>query len=322
MAGRLGGRGIAPGFNAEALRGGLRGLEFSGLSVPGCDAGAYLAYYRIDFANRIPGVVHHFGRLPAAGFDIACHFYVPAQARGTCLLVHGYFDHTGLYGRLIEHCLRKQYAVLVWDLPGHGLSSGPQASIATFEHYVDVLGDVITRHGPEIPGPLIGIGQSTGGAVLMGWAFRQQRFSAVCPFARMLLLAPLVRPADWTKVRLMHTALKPFRRGIARRFIENSGDPEFLRFLQNDPLQSQRLPVAWVSAMRRWVQDFSAATPTDHAPLVIQGDLDTTVDWRWNLPQIRTKFPRATVCMIPGARHHLVNETAELRAEIFEALAL
>lgn len=322
MTGRLGGRETIPGFDVEALKGELRDLEFAGLAVPGSDEQAYLAFYRIDFANRIPGVVHHFGRLPAAGFDIACHFYLPPKARGTCLLVHGYFDHTGLYGKLIEHCLRKGYAVLAWDLPGHGLSSGPQASIATFEHYVDVLGAVITRYGPEIPGPLVGIGQSTGGAVLMAWAFRQQRFSAVCPFSRMFLLAPLVRPAEWTKVRLMHTTLKPFRRSIARRFMENSGDPDFLRFLQEDPLQSQRLPIAWVSAMRRWVRDFSAATPVDHAPLVIQGDLDTTVDWRWNLPEIRARFPRATVRMIPGARHHLVNETPELRAQIFGALEL
>lgn len=323
MVGRLAGRETVPGFDAEALRKELRELAFSGLSVPGSDEQAYFAFYRIDFANRIPGVVHHFGRLPAAGFDIACHFYLPARPRGSCLLVHGYFDHVGLYGKLIEHCLRKGYAVLAWDLPGHGLSSGPQASIATFGHYVDVLGAVITRYGAQLPGPLVGIGQSTGGAVLLGWAFQQARTGAACPFDRMLLLAPLVRPAEWTKVRLMHTALKPFRRSIVRRFMENSGDPEFLAFVQQDPLQSGRLPVAWVSAMRRWVRDFSAETPTtDYAPLVIQGDQDTTVDWHWNLPQIRAKFPRANVCMIPGARHHLVNESTALREQAFAALAL
>ena len=322
MAARRSGREAARGFDAETLRRGVRELEFSGLSVPTSDEQDYLAFYGIDFANRIPGVIHHLGHLPAAGFDIAGHFYLPPRPRGTCLIVHGYFDHVGLYGNLIEHCLRKGYAVLAWDLPGHGLSSGPQASIATFEHYIDVLGEVITRYGPQVPGPLIGIGQSTGGAVLMGWALRQQRFSTVCPFARMLLLAPLVRPADWRKVRLMHTALRPFRRSIARRFMENSGDAAFLAFLQRDPLQSLRLPVAWVSAMRRWVQDFSTATPTDHAPLVIQGDADTTVDWRWNLPQIRAKFPGSSVRMIPGARHHLVNETRELRTQIFDALGL
>lgn len=322
MVGRPGARAGLPGFDAQALRQGLRELEFSGLSVPRSDEQDYLAFYRIDFANRIPGVVHHFGCLPAAGFDIACHYYLPPRPRGTCLVVHGYFDHVGLYGKLIEHCLRKGYAVLAWDLPGHGLSSGPQASIATFEHYVDVLGAVLTRYGPQLPAPLTGIGQSTGGAVLMGWAFRQRRFAAACPFARMLLLAPLVRPADWRKVRLMHTTLKPFRRSIARRFMQNSGDDDFLVFLQEDPLQSQRLPVAWVSAMRRWVQTFIDETPTDYAPLVIQGEADTTVDWRWNLPQIRAKFPRATLRTIPGARHHLVNESSALREQVFAALAL
>ena len=322
MGGPRSERGLTPGFDAQAVRDGLRDLEFSGLAVPSSAEQDYLAYYGIDFANRIPGVVHHFGRLPAAGFDIACHFYLPPRPRGTCLLVHGYFDHVGLYGKLSEYCLRQGYSVLAWDLPGHGLSSGLQASIETFEHYVDVLGAVIARYGPQLPGPLFGIGQSTGGAILMAWAFRQRRLGLACPFQRMMLLAPLVRPADWAKVRAMHTVLSPFRSSITRRFMPNSGDTAFLAFLQRDPLQSARLPLRWVSAMRRWLDAFMAEMPTDTAPLVIQGDQDTTVDWRWNLARIRQTFPAAEIRILPGARHHLVNESPALRAQVFAALGL
>jgi lysophospholipase len=309
-------------FDPAAVREGLRELELGGLAVASTDEQDYLAFYRIDFANRIPGVVHRFGRLPAAGFEIACHYYQPAAVRGTCVLLHGYYDHAGLYGHLIEHCLRRRFAVLIWDLPGHGLSSGPQASIHSFEDYIEVLGAVLGRLLPELPRPLHAIGQSTGAAVLMGWAFRKCRSPEECPFGRMVLLAPLVRPAQWRSVRLMHALVRPFRRAIKRTFMENSGDAEFLAFVQQDPLQCRVLPVRWVTAMRRWVDTFLAQPETGYRPRVVQGNADQTVDWQWNLPRIREKFPGAEVHMIVGARHQLVNETRELREQVFAAMGL
>jgi lysophospholipase len=309
-------------FDPDATRAQLRPLEFSGLSVASTEEHDYFAFYGLDFASRIAGVVHHFGSLEAAGFTIACHFYTVPEPRGTCVLLHGYFDHAGLYGHLIEHCLRRGYSVLIWDLPGHGLSSGERASIHSFAHYVDVLGAVLERHAAVLPRPWVGIGQSTGAAVLLGWALRREHDPSGCPFSRQVLLAPLVRPAEWHKVRFSYHLLRPFRRSIRRVFMANSGDAAFLAFVQRDPLQSRELPVRWVGAMRAWVHEFLAHAPTAFAPVVIQGDADGTVDWTWNLERIRERFPGAQVTMIRGARHHLVNETAALREQVFAGMGI
>lgn len=314
---------LAPsGFDPAAVRSALRPLEFSGLSVASGAEIDYFAYYGIDFENRVPGVTHHFGTLAANGFAIACHFYEQRRSRGTCVLLHGYFDHAGLYAHLIEHCLRQRYSVLIWDLPGHGLSDGPQASIHDFEDYTDVLAAVLEHHRERLPAPLVAIGQSTGAAVLMSWAFRKCHTAAECPFERIALLAPLVRPARWRSVRLLHTVLRPFRNGVRRQFMENSSDQRFLDFVRADPLQSTVLPIRWVSAMRDWVREFREHPVTDFAPLVVQGTADDTVDWRWNLAMIRQKFPRAEVRMLEGARHHLVNEARPTREAVFAALGL
>jgi alpha-beta hydrolase superfamily lysophospholipase len=312
----------ARSFDPEVVRAQMRPLEFAGLSVAGGAEQDYFAFYGIDFAHRVPGVSHHFGRLAANGFEIACHFYELAGARGTCVLLHGYFDHAGLYGHLIEHCLRRGYNVLIWDLPGHGLSTGAQASIHDFEDYTDVLAAVLDHHGARLRAPLYAIGQSTGGAVLMSWAFRKCRTAAECPFARMVLLAPLVRPAHWRSVNLSYTVLRPFRDVVARKFMDNSGDGDFLAFVRSDPLQSRWLPIKWVGAMRRWIRAFRDHPVTDFAPLIVQGNADETVDWQWNVPMIRQKFPRAELRMVEGARHHLVNEARPLREEVFTALGL
>ncbi len=309
-------------FDPTAVRAGLRPLEFAGSGLASAPEADYFAYYGIDFENCVPGVTHHFGTLAANGFTIACHFYEQPGARGTCVLLHGYFDHAGLYGHLIEHCLRRRYNVLIWDLPGHGLSDGQQASIHDFDDYTDVLAAVLDHHGARLTAPLIAIGQSTGAAVLMSWAFRKGHSAAQWPFERIALLAPLVRPARWGSVQLLHTTLKPFRNAVRRKFIANSTDLQFLDFVRTDPLQSLVLPVRWVSAMREWVSEFRTHPATDFAPLVLQGTHDETVDWRWNLEMIREKFPRADVQMLYGARHHLVNEAPRTREAVFEALEL
>jgi alpha-beta hydrolase superfamily lysophospholipase len=47
----------------------------------------------------------------------------------------------------------------------------------------------------------------------------------------------------------------------------------------------------------------------------VQGDADTTLDWRYNLPQLQRLFPRAQVYMVAGGGHHLANESQHLRSE-------
>ena len=66
---------------------------------------------------------------------------------------------------------------------------------------------------------------------------------------------------------------------------------------------------------------FAAASPNAAPLTVVQGAGDDTVDWKFNLPAIRGKFPNAKEVLVPGARHHLVNESREFRDRVFGALA-
>ena len=72
-------------------------------------------------------------------------------------------------------------------------------------------------------------------------------------FRAAVLLAPLVRPTSWTRVRLGHTLLHKFKDSLQRSFNQNSSDPQFLAFVQQDPLQSRQLSLRWVGALRRWL---------------------------------------------------------------------
>lgn len=279
-------------------------------AVPSAPEGlaAYLHFYHLDFAERFPGVQHHIGAVECGQYRLAVQAWVQPAARSNLLLVHGYFDHTGLYGQLIAHGLARHANVLMFDLPGHGLSSGTVASIDDFRHYGAAIAEVLAASRlPELPWTVMA--QSTGGAALVEFA-RQHR---PWPFHNTVLLAPLLRPAQWGRVRLAHMLLHRFTDSVPRRFGENSSDREFLDFVRRDPLQSRRIPVAWVGALRRWLAELPREDLGVGSALLIQGDADQTVDWRYNLPCYGQFFPGLRIELIPGAGHHLANEAAGIR---------
>lgn len=307
-------------FDPAALREGLRPLVPGDpvILTPGEDA--YLRHYDIHFVEEFPGTAHHFGAITSDAHQIAAHLWVPAEAAGTAVVVHGYYDHTGLYGHLIRHLINLGLAVLSFDLPGHGLSTGEPATIETFDHYVDAFRACMAALEHHLPQPWHLLGQSTGAAVAMEWLLTHRVSRESNPFASVVLLAPLVRPYRWSLNRLVYQIARRFVTERPRVFRSNTEDADFLAFLRDrDPLQARTLPVQWVTAMAEWLRRFEAHTPTDIAPLVIQGRADTTVDWRYNVRTIERLF-RPRIFYIPQARHHLVNETPEIRAQIFQAI--
>jgi len=52
--------------------------------------------------------------------------------------------------------------------------------------------------------------------------------------------------------------------------------------------------------------------------LVMQGDKDGSVDWKYNINLIREKIPKARIEMIAGANHELFNEAAEYKNTALE----
>jgi alpha-beta hydrolase superfamily lysophospholipase len=246
----------------------------------------------------------------------------PTKSVGAVIIVHGYTDHTGLYGHLIRHLLDRQLSVVCLDLKGHGLSSGAACSITDFGDYVAQVKSVIALCQAHFEGPLHGIGQSLGGAVLMKHCLNQSAHNAY-PFASLTLLAPLLQPADWKKNRRLYYFSRWFVKSIKRVFRPSSWDIEFLAFVRDqDPLQPARVPLDWVGAMDQWISEFAQANMVDYPVHIIQGDNDKTLDWKYNLSQFRLKFNALQVSIIKRANHHLVNEEEALRESIFAKIDL
>jgi lysophospholipase len=280
---------------------------------------SYFRFYHIDFENHYPAIEHRFGSLSLAGFDIACHYYCHAQAEATLFVVHGYFDHAGLYRHVIEWGIKNRFSVVAFDLPGHGLSDGQAASIDCFSEYRNVFARLLERFESIADKPWHVIGQSTGGAIVMDYLLRHSEQ----PFDKVMLLAPLVRPVNWLWVRARLILGRHLFTSVKRHFVENSHSAEFLKFIsRQDPLQSKQIAVSWIMALNRWIPEFLNQQSKKHlSPLVVQGTGDETVDWRYNLQVIKEKFPAYTLQELKGARHHLANESSDYLKQLFSALS-
>lgn len=276
----------------------------------------YARYYGLDrVASRDAGVQHAMGDIEIAGYRVALQSWRHPAARGTVLLLHGYYDHVGIFDHVIECVLATGHDLLAFDLPGHGLSSGAPASISDFGEYQVILRALLEGMGTAgMAQPWYALAQSTGGAILMDYLLGHRS----PPFAGAAVLAPLVRPVHWRTNSVVHALLSPFVDYIERKFATNSHDEQFLQFLRaEDPLQPRRLSVRWVGALKRWIPQLEARAAVDFPLVVVQGDEDGTVDWRHNLAVIREKFPAATMHMVAHGRHQLVNESPEYREPAF-----
>lgn len=303
-------------FDPDRLRGALVPLHRD--LAPADEHQAYRSFYRLSDRRGRPEVTVALGALAAGDYQLAVQAWWPPAPRGSVLLLHGYYDHMGLYGHVVDWALSRRLAVLACDLPGHGLSSGARASIRDFAEYQTALTALIGEaRRLDLPRPWHLLGQSTGGAILLDYLLRGEPAPEL---GETVLLAPLVRPHAWRQGLWTYRLVKPFVRALPRRFSVNSGDPAFLDFLQRDGLQPRQLPAQWVGALARWIPQLEAAPVSTRSPLVIQGEQDFTVDWRHNLGILDAKFARPEVLRLPEARHHLVNETEALRQRYFRWL--
>ncbi|PCM45109.1 alpha/beta hydrolase [Marinobacter sp. ANT_B65] len=285
---------------------------------------AYCRFYGLDLWVEHPEVAYHQGYVKAGQHEVMVHYFrlpEPSAERGTVFILHGYFDHVGLYSQLIDRCLGAGFDVLAYDQPGHGLSSGTPAAIGSFLEYQGVLSEVIASVREKVRGPWFAVGQSTGGGILIDYLLSNHHSRQTSDFRKVVLLAPLVRPAGWLGAKVLHSMAKPFLSRWQRVFSANSGNTRFLRFLRDhDPLQARSVHVDWVSALRIWIPHIESARPVDFPVTVVQGEKDQTVDWQHNLRIIRNKFALVEEVRIADGRHHLVNEAKDLQATVFNTI--
>ncbi len=300
-------------------------------------ANSYLRFYGLDLANET--IEHRFGTFQSNGFVLAGHIFIPLETgrlqrpsgvndalslkgfkpinyKATVVVLHGYLSHSGLLSKITRYLVEAGFAVAVYDLPGHGLSSGEPTMIEDFSQYSDSLGDFMSVIRPILHGPYYIIGHSTGSAVIIDYLLTGRD-----DFDKIILTAPLVRSDLWFLSKFVYRMYQPFTKNIPRLFRKVSSDKDFLRFVRcEDPLQAKKVSCRWIDALFKWNRKITNAKSINRPVKVIQGTSDNIVAWKYNLKFIQSKFSKAEIELIENGRHELFNESAEIRAMVFSQI--
>ena len=292
------------------LREGLSPLDFKRIT-PGLSAvGAYFEFYGLNLARH----EHYFGTFRSGRHVLAAHAFHPETPRGTVMLMHGFLDHVGTLSSTIHRLLEQGFAVAAYDAPGHGLSSGPRASIEDFADYAAVFEDFLELVRAHMPAPYDALAHSTGAAILVNHLLTHDDNE----IEHVVLIAPLVRSAYWQLSRMLGPVLDVFVDDVPRVFRDNTSDEQFLEFTRRDPLQARQTSLDWFDALVEWNERITQYPPSAKPIVIIQGNADSVVDWEYNLEFLKTKFPNARIEIIEGGRHQLLNEGPALRARVLQ----
>ena len=113
------------------------------------------------------------------------------------LIVHGFAEHSGRYGELIKSLVESGFRVLIFDLRGHGRSSGRRGDIESFELYLNDIMKMRKILGNGSERPLFLLGHSLGGLLVILSAQRDQEGLAgvvsCSPFLRLAFKPPSIK---------------------------------------------------------------------------------------------------------------------------------
>lgn len=270
---------------------------------------AYLDFYGVQTRH----LVHQMGTFESRGVALAGHLIkASGKAKGTVILVHGYFDHAGYFNHLINRLGTEGYNVAVYDHPGHGLSEGRRISTKDFAIYRDGFADFVDLVTEYLPGPYDVIAHSMGATAVID----RLLLDGQDPLRRLVLITPLIRDATPRILLFVGYALSAAVDYFPRVAEDNSSDPDYLARVKTDPLQFRCVSTHWSRAFLRWRKRIENCQPRAERPLILTAEIDTVIDNEYGHRWMRGTFPGGRFETIPGGRHHLLNDARPIRERV------
>ncbi len=239
----------------------------------------------------------------AAGPAYYREWLVP-RPRATVVFAHGVGEHAGLYDRYAGQLGRHGISLRALDQIGHGRSAGSPdtgrwgviTSADDLVADIQQLADLAAAADPGLP--LILQGHSLGAIMSAVAATRQpDRYAAL-----VLSGAKLTEPPDF------RTDSEEIELGAGNL----SADPDYLRWLEEDPLVFTGGPQMTASLRRvlppAWAELVVALPGLDKPVLLVHGEADP-VSAVAGARYWAAVLPHARLAIFPGARHDVLNET-------------
>jgi lysophospholipase len=300
-----------------------------------------MAFVRIP-GNEIPdGAEEHW--LEGRGGVKVRVLTAPATrtpARGSVIVAPGRTEFIEKYFEVIRELQGRGFAVFCIDWRGQGLSgrevgNGVKGHLLSFDDPVNDLATALKLHADKLPRPHIGLAHSMGGGILLR-ALQSKRveLDAAAFSAPMWGIAKLGAAAKgYARVSTAFGAGRMFVPGVSRSwtrepFRKNPVTHDKARHARGQDLiaEEPRLALAgptlgWVAAAADAMEamaDPAQAAQLQIPILVASASREKLVD-NARHDAVAALLPNATQIKVEGARHEILMEKDEMRAQFWAA---
>ncbi|MFT3729903.1 MAG: alpha/beta hydrolase [Hyphomicrobium sp.] len=268
-------------------------------------------------------------------------------ARGTVVIVQGRGEFIEKYFEVIADLRRRGFAVATFDLRGQGgsqriLSNRRKGHVVAFTEYdrdLAIFIDEIVR--PTLPDPIIGLGHSLGGHILLRGA--QDETS---PFSRMILLSPMIEIHDSmlgaSRPLVTAYASTASMVGLATAYVRGVGDqPNDLTVFENNRLTADHVRWSRIKSIIEAAPDLALGGPTigwlraalrscamlsrpDYpkyvcVPMMLFGAGADRVVSTQAIEDFAVDLKSGGHILMPGSRHEILQETDAIRQRFWAA---
>jgi alpha-beta hydrolase superfamily lysophospholipase len=164
----------------------------------------------------------------------------PQIARAVLVIIPGHGGHSGIFTKMVEYMLERNYTVYSFDLRGNGRSPGQRGYInswAEFRADLKAFLNLVKSKEPELP--LFVIGQSLGGTIALDYVLRELN-----QIQGLILIAPAlglgINPWKLLIGKLLSRILPHFSLDTGIDFSASSRDPEVVAACAQDILRHNR----------------------------------------------------------------------------------
>jgi alpha-beta hydrolase superfamily lysophospholipase len=233
-----------------------------------------------------------------------------ASCRAVVCLVHGIGEHSGRYVHVGEAFCRAGYALVSFDLRGHGKSTGQRGHVQAMDDVMQDIEQFLRQAAEHFPGkPRFLYGHSLGGMLVLNFGLRRKP-----SLVGVIASAPGLRTAlreQKVKVALNALLASAFSSmavptGLDATLV--SRDPEVVRIYQSDPLVHGWATLGMAKESFSAIDWVLAHAGEFSLPLLIlHGTADRLV-YASGSQEVAEKAPNAVLKLYEGLYHEVHNE--------------
>ncbi len=232
-------------------------------------------------------------------------------ARAVLVIVHGIGGHSGIFTRMVEYLVQRNYVVYSFDLRGHGRSPGQRGYINNWAEFRTDLSAflklVISQEGDL---PLFLMGQSLGATIALDYVLREAN-----QLQGLILMSPALGLAGvspwklWLGKMLSHI-LPHFALDTGLDLSAGSRDLEVIAANSRDPLRHRQGTARLATELLKTIDWINAHARDLQVPiLILHGGAD-----RVTVPESSRIFFERLILTdkerreYPGSYHELHND--------------